>query len=233
MKRHPEEFMGPLAVIGIFAFLTVTAVRMPMRDIVDREQPTTANGPRPALEVAAPPNELRALDADVDQAIVDHVAASAEWASIPLPADLSEGFTPTLAGLRDCTVDLWSQPEFLDMPWEEYSEWLPADSVPGHGPQTLGDYVGGLPTDGDLDNAMRDREVVDWLSIVCMYDVALARAYAVEPHRRGPEWQEATESIGWGRGLAYHSMLRRLERVTGYPHWTILWTIHEGWAADE
>jgi len=160
--------------------------------------------------------------------------SSSGASALHLPADLSEGFTPTREGLSDLTIGLWEQEEFLSMPWEEIAHFLPIDELaPYRGASTLGEYVGGLPTEGDLDNAMRDPEVHELLFELQTAEVWLALAYERPHERRGPLYRERVERVQEIRRSLSLGLMSRLERVTGYRHWTLLWSLHERWETGQ
>lgn len=186
--------------------------------------------PEPSL--SAPGAHHERQPAPMPEVVIDPSTSNAAAPGYAPPARISDGFTPTFAGLKDCTVDLWEQEDFLALPWDVYSEWLPADEAWGRGPDTLGEYVGGLPTDGDIDNAMLDPTVVQLLTDLCVFDLKLASAYGLEPSRRGERWYAVAAVLREGRRSASMKLMQRLEHVTSYPHWTMLWTMYEEWSRD-
>lgn len=132
---------------------------------------------------------------------------------------------PPSAFMRE-TLDLWDDPEFLWLEWDDVCALVP-DEAPYAHPGTLLDAIGSLPSAEDYARAIEDEEACNLLGSLCTLEEMRAHAWRVPEWRRGKNYTEALEAIERARRSAGKALMLRLEHVTSYPHWTLLFELRE------
>lgn len=150
--------------------------------------------------------------------------------SVPAIAEmimgLDDGVQPTAAGLFARTVDLWSQPEFLNLTSTEARELLPLDDELAAAPGSLLDLTGPLPTEGECERAFANPKVQALLEQTCAAEVQL---YALEAARQ-PNYERAIEAQKRAFEADERDLMLELDRVSGFKGWSLMHLAYERWA---
>lgn len=109
---------------------------------------------------------------------------------------------PTPEGLWDMTVELWKQPEFLAEP----------------GVREIVQAVG-LPTLEDCQRALQDSEALSMLETCQLLTLQAVMATI-----------DAAEAVAERSVAADRALTDRLDKVSGYAHWSALHSLYEEWS---
>lgn len=186
--------------------------------------------PAPELEPPAPSQGRSADERDLSEA----------GASLPSPFPpkvVNPGFEPDLESMRALTVDLWDNPEFLELDEARARATFPLDdSVPSF-PKSIASMVGGLPTEEDLEAGMRSpvvvsalQELTDTRSFLLEMDL---RACDLEREGNGrprsKAWTTTRENLARMAEAQTLELCKRLDSRTAYHDWALLFRLYTAW----
>jgi len=169
-------------------------------------RPAAGSGPTPSLDVAAGSSLTR-------DALVG----------------LDPGFTPDLETLRALTVDLWDNPEFLQLTEEEARRLFPLDDAIPTWPKSLLQLVHGLPTDADLVAAMGDAGVRYTLNELAATESAILELDLLPARLRSEAWRVIREELAIERAAERVATATALDRAGPFQDWRLLWRLYEEW----
>lgn len=157
----------------------------------------------------------------------DHDEAKALRASLD-EFELSDPSAGTIAWM---TIELWRQPEFLEMTQEEAHALLAEDDHLGlSGQESLLSLIGPLPTLEDCEVGMRSEAVQAALEEVLVYEAPLIKLGEIPDHRRGHWAEQRRLELVRMKTEAEIDLMRALEEATGYPNWRLLMRLYERWS---
>lgn len=159
--------------------------------------------------------------------------ASAALAATPLSffEGLEDTWEPTAAGLFGQTVDVWTQPDFLELSTERARELLPvASDEIGTFPTSLLSITGGLPTLEDCERAYESHEVriahLEFLKAEVLV-TELQKRPRVERTADFDDMLDELRRIRDDRELA---MAKACDRATNFKSWALLHRLYREWA---
>lgn len=155
----------------------------------------------------------------------------------PLAAagEREEGYEATEDGLYAATLGRYLDEGFLNLTREEALDFIPIDAAEAelaHLPGRLESLLAeGLPTRDDVARGFRSETVRTLLRGMQDLDLALVELDMVPLEKRPPGSRLArqVETAHLVRDELALELMAELERVTGYPHWTLLHRAREAW----
>lgn len=147
--------------------------------------------------------------------------------------EIEPGFLPSVEGLAAQTIDWFSDPSFLELTAEEARRLLPVDenipdlALPDRLDRAL---VGGMPTMADVERAYLDPEVQRLLSCLLAQELALVDLDLVPFDQRTCSFQGRLTRMHELRDATALQLMGRMEKVSTYPHWRLLWRLRSEWA---
>ena len=145
-------------------------------------------------------------------------------------AEYEDSFLATEEGLFDMTVNLWSQPELLELTQDEAHELLALDDTMGmKGPESMLAIVGPLPDREAVRVAYASRAVQDALWDVVHLDVLIVEL-GQTPLERRPRWarHRLEEAISM-RDAAMLDLMELCEKETGIPTFRTWHRMYRAW----
>ena len=184
--------------------------------------------------LALQPSEPHAAQGDLGRyssppslEVEDHDETKALRASLG-EFELSDPSAGTIAWM---TIELWRQPEFLELTQEEAHALLAEDDHLGlSGQESLLSLIGPLPTLEDCEAGMRSEAVQAALEEVLVYEAPLIKLGEIPDHRRGHWAEQRRLELVRMKTEAEIDLMRALEEATGYPNWRLLMRLYERWS---
>jgi hypothetical protein len=140
---------------------------------------------------------------------------------------------PTVDGLYALTVARFTDEDFLKMTPKRARELLPVDddlpdaSMPGNLIDALGT---GFPTREDCERGFQFGYVQELLTHAQTMSLALVPLEMVPVERRSPEFSKTIESIERAREAVMLTLMKELDRSTGYKSWSLLYRLWSEWS---
>lgn len=245
-----KRLLGGLAFL-LWSVLVVFICRAAWRCTLEEDRTEQDQGgaskssatliPTPSAEpLASPPFQLEASARIADDAAARHqqadeapppstpeVPASPDYSWM---ADLDEGFQPTAQGLYALTAEQWGQDAMRELTGAEAKElisaYLNATLVPLWGTEPSAVAAIGLPTMADCELGAADTTAIRLLGEAQVQAATIARLQLLSTptlRRKGTLIQQANSL----RIVIEASLMRRLEEVTGYKHWSLMHDLFE------
>lgn len=196
------------------------------------EEPAVSPTHAPASKSPAPTS---AGEPSLDARVAELLRENAALVALGEPAEDFE--EPTADALYALTVARFTDESFRNLTSERAIALLPVDEADAdlmRFPGTLDEVlVGGLPTRADVDLAFeRSPTVRTLLEGVQGLDLLLAELDMIPLAERSPGSQRArqVETVHLVRDELATQLMLELERVTGYPHWSLLYRLRQAWA---
>jgi hypothetical protein len=145
---------------------------------------------------------------------------------------LDEAMLPTPEGLFASTVELWSQPEFLELSTERAARLVPpiSDGYDFSLPTTIMGFIGGdLPTLEDCRRGLRDEVARELHTELCLQELAVSDLQEMPRTRRGPEFTRRLEEARRMRDDTSAALTGRLDEVGSYKNWRLLDRLYREW----
>ncbi len=153
-------------------------------------------------------------------------ALALAWA---MAGELDPGMYPTAEGLWARTGELWSDQEFLSLTQDELHDLLAIDDGFGfHGPTSLLDILGPLPTPKDCEEALAFPSVQAALQRVCEAELYFLALKASET--RAPKRKSLADEQKRVLDEAKAELMDDLDRVSSFKHWTTLAKAWRRWS---
>lgn len=149
---------------------------------------------------------------------------------------------PTFDGLVARTLEVWDDPEFLELSREECVQLLPiAGDEIGQWPTSLRALVGDMPTRADAERGFQDAEARSILTSLCVTDgvlVELESSMLARSIRMGvpviemqtPAMTETLDRLRGIRDATSLALMQRLDRATNYHNWALVWRLWREYA---
>lgn len=231
-----------LVVAGLVAF--GAWLSLDVRELRERFHRAQREGERARSEVVLLPEDhaTRVGDLEVPETFqigarseelptLSQVATASGPDVVELLSELSVSFTPTPEGLHARTAELWSQEGFLALTGAEVERLIGTDpSWALTVPTDLREFLGSdLPTLEDCRRALLDPESLRLLEVLCLAEALSSELVEVPVARRSADHDRVLAAARARRDAAEVDLLRRLDRASGYPNWSLLSRLYREW----